>query len=154
MSRIEEKIAAELENIEQALSHIPDGLSELSALELAGLGAVLQSIYNGVENILKQVLKDRSFELPVGSFWHRDLLLLARQAGVLRERSIELLKEYMAFRHFFAHAYALDLQLDRILPLVVGVNDMIAALKRDLRASGVEWKSTDTPGPSASVPPS
>lgn len=40
MPPIEQKVAAELENIDNALLLIPDDILSLSALELAGLGAV------------------------------------------------------------------------------------------------------------------
>jgi len=52
-----ERIEAEFENIEQVLGRLPasDSCGVLSSLELAGVGALLQSFYNGIENILKQL---------------------------------------------------------------------------------------------------
>lgn len=83
MPRIEQKVAAKLENIDNVLLLIPDDIHALSTLELAGRGAVLHSIYNGIENILKQILKEQKFEIPTGTFWHRDLLDMSVHA-VLR----------------------------------------------------------------------
>lgn len=57
MTDMNERIEAEFENIEQVLGRLPasDSCGVLSSLELAGVGALLQSFYNGIENILKQL---------------------------------------------------------------------------------------------------
>ncbi|MBL7016281.1 MAG: hypothetical protein ISR84_01850 [Kiritimatiellales bacterium] len=137
MPPIEQKVAAELENIDNALRLIPDDILSLSALELAGLGAVLHSIYNGIENIIKQVLKEEMFEIPTGTFWHRDLLLLAVNAKIISPAVLERAKEYMAFRHFFTHAYALTLKPERMRPLVESAPDLIDEFKNDLKKHGI-----------------
>ncbi len=142
MPRIEQKVAAEFENIDGALLLIPKDVQKLSALELAGLGAVLHSIYNGIENILKQVLREQKFELPASSpFWHRDLLDLAFNAGVINRAVFERTKEYMAFRHFFTHAYALNIKPERMIPLVESVSQWVIDIKQGLRAGGIDWDS-------------
>ena len=57
MADYQSKIKAELEQVELATAKLPGGLlSELNELELSGVGGILQSFYNGIENILKQVL--------------------------------------------------------------------------------------------------
>jgi hypothetical protein len=133
MPPIEQKIAAELENIDNALRLIPQDLHALSALELAGTGAVLHSIYNGIENILKQILKEAKFEIPTGLFWHRDLLLLALHAKIISDSVLERAKDYMAFRHFFSHAYSLTLKPERMRPLVESAPELIRDFKKDLQ---------------------
>ena len=51
----QKNIAAEMEQVAQAIAKLPPGdLSELNDLELSGVGGILQSVYNGIENILKQ----------------------------------------------------------------------------------------------------
>ena len=63
MAELQERIAAELENIDAVVARLPqaDLLSELSELELAGTAALVHSFYNGVENIIKQIVQSRGW---------------------------------------------------------------------------------------------
>ena len=113
------RVEAEYEAIESALSALPDRpLSSLSRLELAGVAALLHNFYNSIENILKQVFQSRALPIPQGESWHRDLLVAAAEKGILSGRSLDSLKRYLAFRHFFSHGYALNLSPERLEPLV------------------------------------
>ena len=113
------RVEAEYEAIESSLSTLPaEALSTLSPLELAGVGALLHNFYNGIENILKQIFQSRAYSVPQGESWHRDLLILAVEKGVLSADMLNDLKTYLAFRHFFRHGYATALVPDRMEPLV------------------------------------
>jgi hypothetical protein len=76
-----ERVQAEYEAIENVLSSLPRSasLSKLSKLELAGVGALLQSFYNGIENVIRQVFAERDIDISCGASWHRDLLLKASE---------------------------------------------------------------------------
>jgi len=107
-------------------------LSQLSELELAGVAALLHNFYNGLENVLKQTLKAKNIIIPEGSSWHRDLLLTVGQNNILSGNLITELTHFLAFRHFFSHAYALDLFPDRLIPLVEKALNIFQQFKSEI----------------------
>jgi hypothetical protein len=152
MASLREKVEAEFQNLDEALRDLPrpDKLGDLSPLELAGTAALLSSLYNGIENILKQVLLARKTTLPTGAAWHRDLLNLAAERAVISPAILNQLASYLAFRHFFSHAYGFDLDPERLEPLVSDLarvydgfrREVFAALPRRPRHRRVKKKSS------------
>jgi hypothetical protein len=120
MDNLSLKIQAELESIDEILNTLPfnKDISQISMLELAGVAAIMQSFYNGIENILKLILRAKKIELPSGDFWHKRLLEKSVELNLITEHCKILLSPYLAFRHFFTHAYAFDLYSDKMEPLV------------------------------------
>jgi hypothetical protein len=61
MAELKEKILVEVENIDRLLQEMPaaEKLAGLSVLELAGVATLLHNFYNGIENILKQILCEK-----------------------------------------------------------------------------------------------
>jgi uncharacterized protein YutE (UPF0331/DUF86 family) len=134
MTSLRERVAAELEAIDRVLSELPANASasSLSALERAGVAALLHSFYNGLENLLRLMVRARGLQVPAGDSWHRDLVGLAVTEGLIRADTAQGLRPYLAFRHFFAHAYAIYLQLDRLEPLVRNAQRVYAWFREDV----------------------
>jgi uncharacterized protein YutE (UPF0331/DUF86 family) len=135
MANLSEKVEAELEQIEQALREMPSarGMRELSVLELAGTASLLNSFYHGVENILKQALRATGTALPTGAAWHRDLLQAACAHGIVSAGNRDRLAPYLAFRHFFTHAYGFELEVEQLQPLVRDVRAVRARFQTEVR---------------------
>jgi hypothetical protein len=134
MASLREKVESEFANIEKTLASLPPAsqLPALSILELAGVAALLHSFYNGIENILKQVLVSQGGELPQGDSWHRDLVNLAMEKSIVSRKTKEELFAYLAFRHYFSHAYALDLYPHRLQPLAESATQLYNTLHAEI----------------------
>ena len=120
------KIAAEKENVEKALDNLKDamGRKERSTVELAAIATFLHNIYNGIENILKQVLKSRGNEIPKSETSHKDLLDISVSNGIIPEKLSDQLYEYLTFRHFFVHAYGFMLEETHLEDLANNIPDV------------------------------
>jgi uncharacterized protein YutE (UPF0331/DUF86 family) len=130
------KVYAEFEAIERLLVELPDAdYEKLSTLELAGSAALIHNFYNGVENILKQICNARKYKLPTGDTWHKDLLVLAVENNLISSQLEDELKQYLAFRHFFSHAYALELYPHRIEHLAKSMNNLFDMFKKEIETA-------------------
>lgn len=133
MAKYKDRIEAEYEAIEKTLLLLPNKpIYQLSQLELAGLSALIHNFYNGVENILKQVFQLKSIAVPTGDSWHQELLNKAKNKNIISGKLSEQLKEYLGFRHFFTHAYALDLNPSKIEPLIEKISVIFNELKEEI----------------------
>ena len=76
MDELSEQILAEKENVDIAMSNLKTALArdEKTVIELAATATFLHNIYNGIENILKQILISRDIIVPKSDKWHKDLL--------------------------------------------------------------------------------
>jgi hypothetical protein len=110
MAKVHEQVEAAFENIERTLAEVPDheSLPNLSNLELAGLAALIHNFYNGIENILKQLVTAAGEKLPDGSSWHQDLINTAMSNDIISESTAKKLRQYLAFRHFSAMVIPLN----------------------------------------------
>jgi len=113
------------------------GASPPTEIELSGLAALLNSFYNGVENIFKRVCAELGDPLAEGEAWHKELLdgmaeATAHRKAVISARLRSRLKEYLEFRHFFRHAYIFTLRWDRMKGLVLGCEETLRQLESEL----------------------
>lgn len=116
MDNLKKRILAEKENVEIALNNLKYTMQrkEKTVIELAAIGTFLHNIYNGIENILKQILIANDVEIPRSATWHKDMLNRAISMQIISEKLSDELYEYMTFRHFFVHAYGFMLDEARL----------------------------------------
>jgi hypothetical protein len=85
-------------------------------VHLAALTLALQTTYTRLESVLKDILSMTGENVPAGTSWHRDLLLLAAtpapglRAAIISETTQLDLKSLLAFRHAARNAYADELR--------------------------------------------
>jgi uncharacterized protein YutE (UPF0331/DUF86 family) len=123
MANLPDKIAAEKENIEMALSNLQTALDKKSKspLEIAGMATFLHNIYNGIENILMQILKSKNIKVDRAEEWHKKLLNISVFHGILTEELADKLYAYLTFRHFFIHAYGFMLDETELIELATNI---------------------------------
>ena len=112
---VKESLGRILEDVERFLNEPYD-----ETTKAIKVGYKLASLYTAAGDLFRSVA--RYFENTVEDLtrWHRELLWRMSLAveGVRREvisrESFQLLDELRRFRHFFAHAYDVDLDFERI----------------------------------------
>lgn len=78
------------------------------------------------------IFKEKNISLPEGSSWHKDLIDRAVAKGIISESTKAEVGEYLAFRHFFSHAYALDLYAERMETLVENIQIVYSNFQKDI----------------------
>lgn|SRR3989338_2022444 len=138
MADLSRHIAAELENIHASAAQIPPkvNLRALSKLELIGVATIVSNFYHGVENILKQIFIFKTIRIPSDERWHKRLLEASLQEGIIQRKTYDRLLKFLAFRHFYTHAYSIDVDPDKLLILVGSLKSTLKAFESDLYSSG------------------
>lgn len=83
----------------------------------AVLAVALHGYFGAAESALTRIARELDGGVPSGADWHRSLLERAgREVRELRpavfgEQSVVVLRRLLGFRHFFRHAYAVDLDV-------------------------------------------
>jgi len=133
MADYKKKIKAEFEQVAQAIAKLPSyPLSELNDLELSGVGGILQSFYNGIENILKQTFLAHDKTIPEDPQWHRQIIQQAVQHRFISEKTMDMLIPYLTFRHLYRNAYVLELRPDRMQILMDEIKNTFSEFKKDI----------------------
>jgi len=127
MKEHNEEIFIQLGYIEETISHLCLLLNDIEAGEpenhqMAAVGAYLVNFYNGIENILKNILRSHNLDLPGGMDWHLQLLNMFGSKGhpklphLIDEEMMRHLDTYRAFHHLFVHGYVILLRWERLRP--------------------------------------
>lgn len=113
------KLEIELENMDTVVNILLNEKSKKnhSQIELAGIATYIHNFYNGVENILKQILKSKGIVIEDSAFWHKELLERSIEKKIVSVSLSENLSEFMSFRHFFVHSYSFILNEKKLKDL-------------------------------------
>ena len=134
MASVKKKILAEIENIERVLIELEKVKSKhiKELVVLVGIGAYLQNIYTGMENILKQILLEQNISIPESPTWHKDLLNLAAENHFISKETVDKIGKYLFFRHFFTHAYGFLIDEEKLKPLMDDISEVYSEFKREV----------------------
>ena len=126
MDELLREVEAEKEHIQATLQALKEALErkEKTVVELAAIATFLQNAYNGIENILKRILKYEGISVPLSESWHKDLLDLSVDRQIISSGLSRKLDEYRAFRHFFVHGYGIMLDKEKLMPLAENLPDL------------------------------
>jgi len=134
MANVKDKILAENENIEKILIELEKVKKKTSKelVILVGIGAFLQNIYTGMENILKQILLHQNLPIPESPTWHKDLLNFAFDNKIISKEILDKIGKYLVFRHFFTHAYGFLIDEEKLEPLMNNISEIYSEFKREI----------------------
>jgi len=106
-------------------------------IEISAAAMFLHSFYNGIENILRLIVKVYDDKLPNDNKWHIELLGRAfvsnqNRKNVFRKEILEKMEEYLKFRHFVRHSYGFQLEWERMEDLIIDINDIWKIIEEDI----------------------
>jgi sugar-specific transcriptional regulator TrmB len=139
---IKQKILFEISQIDEMI----DGAKPIRDLcktktpdiiEKSAAALLLQSFYNGIENILIIIVKHFDEKLPNGSKWHKELLEKAfeeseKHKQIFRDTIKFVLNDYMSMRHFIRHTYGFRLDWEQMQGLTNEIDAIWIIVKEDL----------------------
>ena len=88
---------------------------------------MLHSFYTEIEKLLKLIAREWDGQAPSSEAWHRQLLnqmaaSTATRAAVLSSPLLEVLGEFLAFRHLFRGASIVLMRWEKLMPLLARVD--------------------------------
>jgi hypothetical protein len=106
-------------------------------IETAALGLFLQSFYNGIENVLKFIIKEKYGKLPSTYKWHKELLDLCfiktnEQKEIFSEKLKIVLDDYLSFRHFIRNTYTYKIKWERMESLIINLDKNWIDIKTEI----------------------
>ena len=120
-----------------SLASTPPDASEV--IETAAASAMLHSFYTEIEKILKLIAREWDERLPSSDSWHRDLLKqmserTGKRHAVLSPTLVEVLGEFLAFRHLFRGASIALMRWEKLSPLIAKVDPTYELAKGEIEA--------------------
>ena len=98
-------------------------------IERAAACAMLHSFYTEIEKILKLIAREWDGQMPSSDAWHKELLnqmavATSLRPALLSAALVEVLSEFLAFRHLFRGASIVLMRWEKLSPLVAKVDRM------------------------------
>jgi hypothetical protein len=120
-----EELGTLREQFSPLISMPPDAVA--GVIETAAACAMLHSFYTEIEKILKLIAREWDGRMPSSDSWHKDLLnqmseATATRPAVVSLALVEVLSEFLAFRHLFRGASIALMRWDKLRPLVAKVD--------------------------------
>jgi hypothetical protein len=138
------RIRKELDNLEHLVSRANRAITAArknpqdTDLYIDSASLNLHDLYSGFERVFKQIAATVDGNVPVGAEWHRELLeqmaldLPKVRPPVLSSASIELLDEYLRFRHVVRNVYTFSFDPERIRRLVNELETAFDQIRQEL----------------------
>jgi hypothetical protein len=125
LARLRAEIREDREAMTRCLSDIEAAAASLSTsptdrAQQAFAAVALHGWYTGLETIIERIARTIDRSVPTGDTWHRDLLsqsmaeIPGLRPAVLPATLKRDLVELLDFRHFFRHAYGVNLDPARL----------------------------------------
>jgi len=116
-----------------AMSSNPDA----GDMETAAASAMLHSFYTEIEKILKLIAREWDGRLPSSDRWHTELLNQMAaptdtRPPVIAPDLVEILKEFLAFRHLFRGSSIALMRWNKLAPLVAKVDSTHIQVRQEL----------------------
>jgi hypothetical protein len=140
IQRLRAEIASDLRTFESRLAELArlPALADADRGSLAEAAVALHHAYGAVESALARVARVIDDGLPEGPEWHQALLQVMTLAidsvrpAVLSLKTHELLQRLLGFRHFFRHAYSINLDGARLEMLRLHASELSPLLHEDI----------------------
>jgi hypothetical protein len=142
-STITQKIFFEIDQIDDHINASSSlfnlyKIREPDYVEKCGISMILHSFYNGIENILLLIIKNKDSNLPNGTRWHKELLDTAfektkNRTEIFREEIKIPLSEYLKFRHFVRNTYGFQLKWEDMKTMLFNIPIIWNIVKEDLK---------------------
>lgn len=122
---------------------------------LVYLATLVHAYYTALETLLTRIVRDLDHEVPSGERWHRELLWQSmlevpeKRPAVIPRSLHRDLEALLRFRHFFRHAYGLQLDpakvkevIDRVLEVHEVLDRSLSSFERFLEEAEAELRDS------------
>ncbi len=143
-STLADRIAGELDEVQRVTRNIQkDWQNFLRTADDGYLKATafdLHSFYTGLERVFRLIAEILDGRLPVGEGWHKLLInqmaleIQGVRPAVISEATLELLDEYLRFRHLVRNVYSFNLLPEKVQSLVERLPTALDQVTQDVSA--------------------